>query len=315
MIKLPLRFAPLGVAIGIALAGCAGTGAGTSLPQPPGLQGIKPDGSTGTLIYVSEGGTNTVAMLTTAYKPAGKLGGLHDPAGLCADSSGDIWVVQSKQAKVLEYAHDNHKSIASVNDANATLPYGCSVDPMTGNLAVTSVNGAKGGGGAVLVYAGAKGAAKVYTSSTLAVAFFCAYDANGNLFVDGLDSNYTFVLQELPAGATALQSVAIKGTIGYPGGIAWDGKYLVIGDNAYAGGRSTALDRLTVSGTTANIASTITLNGTCEVQQFAFAAGGTKVEAPDGCINKLFVFAYPAGGKATKTVNNMQFPTAVAVSP
>jgi hypothetical protein len=300
------------VALALVVAGCGGT----SLPQGSGPLSNAPAATgSGTLIYVSEGGTNTVAMLKDpSYKAAGKLGGLHDPAGLCANASGDIWVVNTKSAKVIEYAHGNHKSIASLSDPAATVPYGCSVDPTTGNLAVTTVNGAKGGGGGVLIYTGAKGTAKVYTSSSLAVAYFCAYDASGNLFVDGLDSNYSFLLMELPAGSTQLQTVTVKGSITFPGGIAWDGQHLAIGDDAYGGGRTAAIDQVSVSGTTASIVTTIPLDGTCDILQFAIV-DGTKVAAPDGCLNELFVFAYPAGGKAVKTVKNMQFPTAVAVSP
>jgi hypothetical protein len=266
------------------------------------------------LLYVSEGGANVVATLKVpSYKRASKLGGLQDPAGLCANSAGDVWVVNSKSFKVVEYAHGSKKHIGLLADSAALEPYACSVDPTTGNLAVTTIGGAKGGGGGVLVYASAKGTPSVYTSSNLAVAYFCAYDASGDLFVDGLDSNYKTLLLELPFGATQLQTITLKSTITFPGGIAWDGQYLAIGDNAYSSKRTTVIDRVIVTGTSGTIVTKVPLNGTCEVLQFAIV-GGTQVAAPDGCLNKLFVFAYPAGGAAIRTVANLQFPTAAAVS-
>lgn len=302
-----------GAAVALILAGC---GAASSLPQSTSFASSVPaTTSKNTLIYVSEGGTNTVAMLKNpSLKAAGKLGGLHDPTGVCSNAAGDVWVVNEKASTVIEYPHDNHKSISTLNDSAATVPYACSVDPTTGNLAVTSVNGQKGGGGGVLIYTSAKGSPVVRTSSTLFVALFCAYDAGGNLFVDGLNSDYSFVLMEIPSGGTQLESITVNGTIGYPGGIAWDGTYLAVGDDAYEGGRSTAVDDLTVSGTSATIKAAIPLPGSCDVMQFAIV-GGNKLIAPDACLNKLFVYAYPTGGKATKTLSNFQFPAAVAISP
>lgn len=302
-----------GIALFAFIAGCGGA---ASLPQSAAAPAIKRfTTSVSTTIYVSEGGTNDVILLNyPSFNKIGKIKNLHDPAGVCSDAAGNVWIVNSKSSKILEFAHNGHKAIASLSDSAAGLPFACAVDPTTGNLAVTSMHGTSGAG--VLIYTGAQGAPTVYTSTSLAVAYFCGYDAAGDLFVDGLNSSYAFVLMELPVGGTALQPVNLSGTIGFPGGIAWDGQYLAIGDEAYNGGRTSVIDDVAVSGTTASIVATVPLQKSCDVTQFAFVTGtaGTTVVAPDACHNKLFTYPYPGGGNPSKVLKHFLYPIAAAVS-
>lgn len=275
-------------------------------------QARQPTTSRSTTIYVSDGGTNDVTLLRyPGYAKIAKIKKLADPAGVCADSSGNVWIVNSKSSKVVEYAHNGKKRIGLLADSAAGLPFACSVDPTTGNLAVTSMNGTSGAG--VLVYSGAQGTPTVYTSTNLAVAYYCAYDASGDLFIDGLNSNYAFSLVELPAGGTQLEPVSLGGTITFPGGIAWDGQYLAIGDEAYNGGHSSVIDDVTVTGTSATIVATIPLSKSCEITQFALIAGSV-VAAPDACRNDLLIYAYPAGGQPERALPHFQYPIAAAVS-
>lgn len=309
------------IALALLAAGCGGTSLpqNASRPQQAGNSAGARAGapkhsttSTSTTIYVSDGGTNDVTLLSyPSYNKIYKIKKLADPAGVCADASGNVWIVESKSNTLVEYAHDGKKHIGSLNDSAAGLPFACSVDPTTGNLAVTSMYSTSGAG--VLIYTAAQGTPTVYTSTNLAVAYYCAYDASGNLFIDGLNSSYAFVLMELPAGATQLQSVSLSGTITFPGGVAWDGQYLAIGDESYQGGHSSVIDDVSVSGTSATIVATIPLNKSCEITQFAFL-GGTAVAAPDACRNVLHVYPYPTGGNPIKTLPHFQYPIAAAVS-
>lgn len=265
------------------------------------------------LIYVSESGDNRLSILSYPnYQRVGAITGLKDPVGLCADASSDIWVVNQKSTKVQKFARGGKKPVATLNDSAAALPLACAVDPATGNLAVTDMNGESNIGG-VLIYANAQGTPKVYSDSGLVIAYFCAYDANGNLFVDGLDKNYAFVLFELPAGGTNFEQITVSGTIDFPGGVAWDGQYLAVADQAYQGGRTSAIDDLSISGSTATIAATVPLNKSCDVMQFALV-GGSSIAAPDACRDNVSDYAYPGGGDPIKQVDNLQFPVAAAVS-
>src|SRR6202034_3377504 len=62
--------------------------------------------------------------------------------------------------------------------------------------------------------------------------YFCGYDDEGNLFVDGLSAPGTghFALAELPKGGSALKTITPNQYIGWPGGVQWDGKHVAIGD-------------------------------------------------------------------------------------
>ncbi len=66
--------------------------------------------------------------------------------------------------------------------------------------------------------------------SGLFVTFFCTYDGSGDPFIDGFASNGTAELGELVPGASKMALVEETAKIGWPGGISWDGTYLVVGD-------------------------------------------------------------------------------------
>src|ERR1700761_7014239 len=60
------------------------------------------------------------------------------------------------------------------------------------------------------------------------------YDNKGNLFVE-VGPNVC----ELPAGGSALIDVTLDHSLGFPGSIMWDGKYLALTDQSYPGPRKT----------------------------------------------------------------------------
>ena len=68
------------------------------------------------------------------------------------------------------------------------FPFGCSVDPTTGDLAVTNFSTASGRAlGNVVIYEHAKGKPKKrYTDAAISGMLLCGYDDKGNLFVDRL---------------------------------------------------------------------------------------------------------------------------------
>lgn len=274
------------------------------------------------LIYLTDGGADEV--LTYSY-PAGKMIGklthLGNPTGVCSDPSGNVWVVNSYSFKIVQYAHGGKKPTATLSDSGTANPLGCSVDPTTGNLAVANLGNGKVAG-SLSIYTGAKGSAKNYQPSKLAYAYFCGYDDDGNLFVDGLDSTYDFVLFELPSGSGTLKMVTLSGTVDFPGGVAWDGEYMAIGDQDYNGKHTSAIDQISVSGSTGTFEGTTALTGSCDVLQFAISSGGSPrkngqgntVVAPDGCLNNAAFYDYPAGGSPTKTITGLTYPVAAAVS-
>jgi hypothetical protein len=283
---------------------------------------VSPAAKAQNLVYVSSGGSDQVFMYSfPAGAPAGTLSSLEDPAGVCSDAAGDVWVVESASPTIMEYAHAATKHEATLTFSGVN-PLGCAVDPTTGNLAVTNLGTASGGGG-FSIYTGAKGSAKKYVVSGLAYAYFCAYDNQGNLFVDGLSNSYSFALVELPSGSQTAQKVGLSGSIGYPGGVAWDGEYLAIGDQYYQGKHKAAIFQYSVSGSAGTLEGTTPLADSCDALQFAISSGGTEKKkaqqgntavVPDTCLNTAGLYSYPAGGNPSDTLTGLQYPVAAAVS-
>jgi hypothetical protein len=273
---------------------------------------MAPDSKTQNLLYLSDGGADKVLVYSyPAGKKVGALTQLQDPAGVCSDTAGDIWVVNSASFTIVEFSHGGTKSKATLSDAGTQNPLGCSVDPATGNLAVTNL-GAASGGGSLSIYTGAKGSAKKFQDSDLTYFYFCGYDDEANLFVDGLNSSYGFVLAELPSGSGKLQTISLTGTVDFPGGVQWDGSDVAVGDQYYQGKHTSAIYQISVSGSAGTVEGTTTLTGSCDALQFAIQ--GSTVVAPDDCTSTAKYYLYPAGGSPTKTISGLTYPVAAAVS-
>jgi hypothetical protein len=263
------------------------------------------------LLYVTDGGDDEVLMYAyPSLKPLGALSDTGDAQGVCADQHGFVWVISSVSTRILRYAHGAIKAKVSLSDAGAQYPLACAVDPTTGNLAMTNL-GSPSGGGNVYIWAGAKGTANKISDSAMSYVYFCAYDASGNLWVDGLDSKYNFVFAELPAGGQNLETISLSGIV-FPGGIEWDGTDIAVGDQSYQSQETSAIEQVVVTGSTATIAGTTPLNGSCDVEQFAIFSG--KVFAPDVCAGDGSLYPYPAGGAPKQTVSGLQYPVAAAIS-
>ena len=173
-----LRYAAGCVAF-VVLAGCAGlpsqSGVPAAVPQravdgthlAAGRSWMAAEAKSEDLLYV----TNVRAQAVDVYaypqgKLVGKLTGFGQPRSECADGAGDVWIADAGGFDVIEYSHAGVKPIVALNTAGS--PQGCSVDPVTGNLAVTG-----GTNGIVLsvfrrtVHGGWQGPAK-YTATNMA---------------------------------------------------------------------------------------------------------------------------------------------------
>lgn len=305
----------------LSLSGCAGvstpvapTGA---FPPSQMASGAKAQN----LLYVSDDGANAVYVYAyPAGTRAGKLTNLAQPAGLCTDTRGDVWVVQSASSQVTEFAHGATRPITTLAVSGADSLLGCSVDPTTGNLAVTDL-GNSTGGGSLWVFAHAQGTPKNYHAPKISFAYSDGYDLEGDLFVDGLDRSYAFEFAELAKGNSTLNDIHVDKSVGFPGGVRWDGKYVAIGDQDYQGRHTSAVYQISISGSKARVKGTTPLTGSCDVLQFTFGRIGGKsngeknqLVAPDLCENNVGFYKYPAGGSATKALNGLQYPVGATLS-
>ena len=262
------------------------------------------------LLYVSDEATVAVYSYPEG-KLEGKLRGFFISQGLCVDTKGDVYIADQGYGRVYEYEHGGVKRIKNLYSGDAV---GCSVDPTTGNLAVTNIqgNGPKGYGN-VAIFTNASGKPKYYKAPGFQEYFFCAYDDKGDLFVDGVDGPGTgyFSFAELPKGSTKFEDITLNQYIGWPGGVQWDGEYVAVGDQS-----APSIYRFTISGSKGSLVGTTSLDGATNVLQTWIQDQNIIVPSrPSGKTGYTLIYRYPAGGRAIKRVTKGVFsPQGATVS-
>lgn len=317
---------PCGLGVCAAAAVLAGCGGSQPFAQSPGARPQIPaigthsmhadrrrsrmegDAKSGDLLYVSD--TETGDVYVFAYPkgtPKGTLTGLIDPAGECVDASGNVFVTNTGASNIVEYAHGGSTPIATLKDSGS-FPVGCSVDPMTGNLAVTNFSTSGSGQGNVVVYKHARGRPTGHFSDPdINNVLLCGYDGEGNLFVDGLTSASGFAFAELHRRGSKLAPVALDQSISSAGGVQWDGKEVAVGDQA-----ANVIYRFSIRGNKGTKVGATPLTGASEV--FQFWIEDKRVIGPDAIAANVGIWDYPAGGSPTKTFGGVYVPLGATVS-
>jgi hypothetical protein len=265
------------------------------------------------LLYVS-GGCQGVCILSY---PSGKLVGsfsLQFGLGACTDGKGSVFFASGDDLE--EFAHGGTAPVATFSLPNRV--FSCAIDQQTGNLAVTYfvTSGAN-----VAVFPAAQGPPTYYYVSL--DEFYCSYDSQGNLFVDGYGKYDATYLAELPKNADAFSNVSITPyPSGSPGQVQWDGKYLTLELLGPNDGKGLSLARLSISGSVARIVNETRFDGKSRSAGESWIQGGA-IFIPYGWSrvypNKLGVWKYPRGGKPVEKYQHFagQHPglLAVAYSP
>ena len=316
-----MRFHCFGLVIaiigGLGTVSCSGYAGTTKLglqEQTPSIQtmsrtptasSIRGVNKTSTLVYVTGGmpSSSNGVVLVLSY-PKGNivqtLKGFDVPLGECVDASGDIFIANAGTNSVIEYAHGGSTPIHTLNDPGE--PYGCAVDPTTGNVAVTNLSGS------VAVYAGAQGAPTLYSDLNISEFLFCAYDESGNLFADGTTGN---LIAKLSKGSASFTDITFGNQLAGPGSMQWDGANLVV---VNAGGNwrgPTIVDRVQISGTSGKIVGTTHLKSHdgAVAAYVQYWIKNRKIIGPvrssgDGH-NFLGFWRYPAGGRSLQTLRHL----------
>jgi DNA-binding beta-propeller fold protein YncE len=278
---------------------------------------MKPAARDSDLLYISDIGTDDVyAFSYPRGKLVGTLTGFQEPVGLCVGKGGKIWVADAKAGEIFEYAHAGTAPIATLND-NGEEPFGCAIDPASGNLAVSNAGTASGGNGSVSVYRDASGTPTNYTDSAMSKMAFVGYDDGGNLFVDGADASSSFAFAELASGGSALTNIYLPQSFEAAGGVAWDGKYIAVGDLLLGYVYQFSID---ASGDATEVGSTDLADGAW-VEEFCFpldrhhkaAQQGKRIIGPAVAEQHVGFWDYPSGD-AIKLITQVDEPVGSAVS-
>ena len=250
------------------------------------------------LMYVSELGNGTVNFYkyTGGNSPAlqGTLSGFEFPAPGCTDNKGNVFIPDFDLETITEYAYGKTTPSQTLSDSGYE-PFGCSVDPTTGNLAVANFDS-----GSVSIYTGAAGTPAVYSVSNDPIDEYVAYDNSGDLYVAGRNSSSVYALAEAVSGSTTFNTVNVTGgSIAFPGQIQWGGTYLLLGDQG--SGYGSSVNQATVSGGTATITKNIPLSGSSDVvggyKRGDGPSGTATYAGPDYGLNAGYTYAFPAGSQ------------------
>jgi hypothetical protein len=291
------------------MAGCGGAGATSAVPlgattqsqahQVSGKSWMLPEAKGEDLIYAVGGCGGTCILSYPGGKVVGAIsgydGGAYESAD-CSDANGNVYIANNNE--VAEFAHAGTTPVATfaLPGDNAR---GCSVDPISGSLAVVYEDSP------VAVFKPGSGEPITYESGL--DASYCGYDNAGNLFVDGLGSGEKVGLAELPKGGDTFLSVSVNQSVGQPGQIQWDGKYITYESAGYP---PVVISQLEVYGSQATVVGTATLKS---IQHFSRQSWIYKdaIIVPysnhrDEYATNIGIWKYPDGGKPSRKVTRFQ---------
>ena len=299
------------VGIGLALtllSGCGAVQTASLASNPPSLAGnaqIREQNHRGkmilrtsrneALIYATGGCGGTCVFSYPQGTLVGSLSVGSGPTqigGDCADKSGNVFI--ANDSELVEYSHGGTQPIATF-ELPGRAAIGCSVDPPTNDVAVVF----SGTGSNVAIFHNGSGSPETFDSGI--GSFYCGYDGQGDLFVDGNNGQHA-ALAELPSGQKNFVNISVD-LPGVPGQLQWDGKYITYQDRSLG---EVAVSRLSVSGTTATVVGVTKFKiGKNSAQSWIYQ---NRIFIPydnrgaTGHQTKVGVWRYPKGGKPLKSI-------------
>jgi len=196
-----------------------------------------------------------------------------------------VWIIAGAD-QISEYQVPD-KLLKSLSVPSGMFPSSCAMDS-GGDLAVGILAGTNQCDIALFKKATGK---PTYIPTMISREFFDGYDAKGNLFLDGFTGASKFQVDEIANGSKKGVPVSLSDSIGFPGSVQWDGKYMTVLDQD-----TNIIHQYTISGTKATLKGTVTLSGAGDCAQTWIAAG--VVYCGDAFNDNGSVYKYPAGGKA-----------------
>lgn len=287
------------------LAACSDGSLGAPANAVFNASSARPDGR----IFVSFQGpparhafvSDDVGIFTTSGKLIGTLTGFNDPEGLAVDASGNLYVVDFRNERVQVYAAGYHGSPTTLDDAGQ-MPAGVAVN-RAGIVAVANIFSASGSSGSISFYAkGATSPTNIVANSAFTEIYLDAFDANGNLYLAGLDSGEKALLGVVVGGikGKAIKVLTTANTISFPGGVQVTAKGLIAIEDLSAPAIYTYDPPNRKTGSLGKPVATTPLQGG-GAGDFAFKRGNAFVRVVNGYDDSVDEYAYPAGGSPVKS--------------
>ncbi|MBV8808672.1 MAG: hypothetical protein JO033_08355, partial [Acidobacteriaceae bacterium] len=231
----------------------------------------------------------------------GDIYGFASPTGLCSDRAGNVFVTDPPTYHVYEYRHGSTKRVKVFYDDYIDFgPWDCSVDAVTENLAATSQDGS-----IVVIFPKEQEKPQTYYDPH-AILFWCAYDADGNLYVDQVRYHGRQYIGVLPKGSTKFTNFMLDRRAGDAGALQFDGKQIVVDDLD-----ANILHRLRFSGSKATVVGSTALGGAKAVEQFTLYK--RRVIGPD-LYGSVYFWKYPAGGSVRSSLQGFTLTQGSTIS-
>ncbi len=275
------------------------------------------DAPGGANLFISDYTDGVVDIYNIAGMLTATLTGFAQPRGLAVDKSGNLYVADTDNFRVLVYAPPYNGRPTTLQDPNQFLA-NVAVDG-NGNVAVTNLATTSAGPGSVSFYA--KGTTRptniVSSPPTIGEVFFGAFDAKGNLYIDGLDSagHTTFGIVAGGIKGAAITPLTTSNTFSFPGGVAVTTQGLIaiddqVGRTIYTYNPPNAKTR-----SLGSPVFTTTLAGANDPVTFAFTENNRFAVTADAGNGTAALYRFPAGGSLINRLNFSYQPMGVAINP
>ncbi len=255
-------------------------------------------------IFLSDAVNNVVNIYNSSGKQLAQLTGFSEPQGLATDSKGNLYVADTNNSRILVYAPPYTKKPKKLADPGY-YPAGVSVVTIGTDTFVAASNICSAPDctrGGFRIFKNGK-AQKALRSSTIYRVYFLAFDAAGNVYADGQDSDGNVVVGEL-ANATSsgktFKALTTNNMIGFPGGVqvTTTGK-IAVNDQDFA---SVYTYNAPKNGSLGSPKTTV-LTGSGDAVTFAFTATNKDLWTADAFNEATLEFKYPAGGSALHSIS------------
>ncbi len=292
------------------LAGCGGSqppiAALGTMPQTSALAAhagrgktwMLPEAKIKDLLYVADDAVGVYVFTYPQGQLVGQIG-VDSPFGICSDKAGNVFIPDSMDSKVVEYAHGGTSPIATLYP-NAQ-PFYCSVDPASGNLA--TLNRDTSDRGSVSIFKGASGSPQKYFDATANLGATCSYDNQGNLYVGASTEGRQFLIAELPSGRATFKNVTVNGDFRGGNFLQWDGEYVAV-TNAFPK-KPVTVSQVAVAGSIGSVVGATVLRESFAYIKFFWIQGHSIITPGNGGgpqARKIGFWSYPRGGRPLQTV-------------
>lgn len=298
----------LGGAVPAFLAGCSGSGLGTTVPA--GVAGSTPvKGFTtpslrqpgGATAFISDYYNSVVYVLNQRAAVTATLTGFTAPGSMTTDKNGNLYVVNHGASNdILELAPPYTSVTKTYSDPDG-FAFDVAVDG-SGDVAVTNRDGLQryGIGNVIFYAAGTTTPTGMASSASFPKPYFGAFDKHGTFFFDDLVKGATNVgaigHDEIGNMSASITSLTTANQIGFPESVHVN----TAGDLAIGGASVIYTYAMPTHGNLGSPISTTQLNGSSA--DFAFANRSHLVLTGNGGGNIVSLFQYPSGGAPLKSV-------------